>query len=245
MLGCAPGELEPGIYRVSVHEIVENSASFLSDDDLLATPNHYLLRWNTSEFTLLGGGDFNVDVPVSAGAFSVSDAVGATQELDASCAATSEWSVEGNIVTSTSFSAITSTAYAYEGTCENWSDTPAGGHETEVTGEALDACAEFDDSVAPSPTEVLGNNEDCGHWNVAPGDEVVLSIYLTEPESKCTVLADESLTMPYGEGIYTNLSDDGPKYTFQVIVADNAAGELEWWLACADGTTWAGQFSVE
>jgi hypothetical protein len=102
-------------------------------------------------------------------------------------------------------------------------------------------CADFPTSATEAPT-VLENDDSCGHWSVPLGDQLVVSLIITEPEAPCELASDEGLTLLY-DPIYTNMSNDSPKWTFQVGADVEAEGvPLE--ISCEEGTTWAALVDV-
>lgn len=102
-------------------------------------------------------------------------------------------------------------------------------------------CPDLPDSGSTPPT-VLGNSDACGRWIVALGEQLVVSIVVTEPEATCEMETDAGLTLLY-DPIYTAMSNDEPKWTFQVKADAEVEGA---WIdvTCEDGTRWASVVDV-
>jgi hypothetical protein len=97
------------------------------------------------------------------------------------------------------------------------------------------ACTEFATDPA-APDGVLTNDDDCGTWSLAVDDQLVVSVYVTVEQATCEAEMGDGLDLPY-EPIYTNLSDDGAKVTFQ-FKATAAAQDSSIAITCDEGTTW-------
>lgn len=97
-------------------------------------------------------------------------------------------------------------------------------------------------AAATAPPTVLGNSDDCGRWIVAVGEQLVVSVVVTEPEATCEMETDAGLTLLY-DPIYTAMSNDEPKWTFQVKADAEVDGA---WISvtCEDGTTWSAVVDV-
>ncbi|MBM4366720.1 MAG: hypothetical protein FJ102_10940 [Deltaproteobacteria bacterium] len=236
LLACAPGELEPGLYAIEVTAVVTNDTA----DDPLGRLSFARVHPEDGGFSLLGAGAEEVMFTLEGGAFAGAASDVATVDLDASCARTESVDHHGELLSSTSFEGTFASSFAYSGDC---GEAEPGGYTVEVFGEAMGVCERFADAVDYGE-EILSNADSCGTWTVRAGAEVMLSVYLAEAESACEVVRDPALTLPYGEGTYTNLGDDGPKYTYQVLVDGTPGASAELWVACDDGSAWGGMFEV-
>lgn len=101
------------------------------------------------------------------------------------------------------------------------------------------------ETFADAPTEAdgtLSNPDSCGWWSLVVGDQLIVSVEMTEPDHECEATLGAGLDLPYSP-IYTNLENDVPKMTFQVVGAEVAeASEVE--IGCTEGTAWAAKVDV-
>lgn len=102
-------------------------------------------------------------------------------------------------------------------------------------------CADAPDEPSDMPT-VLSGQQDCGYWVVPEGESVLLNLLVNEELPACDPVISGPLEMPY-DPIYSNLGDDGPKYTFQLETTGTGEAELE--IECDEGSEWWGRFRVE
>lgn len=103
------------------------------------------------------------------------------------------------------------------------------------------ACAYPDAPTALSG--VLGNGDTCGYWSLAEGAHLYLDLHVTTELPTCLAESGPELSTP-NEPIYTNLADDGPKYTYDIVAiapADAAAFDV----TCDEGTAWHALVAVE
>lgn len=101
-------------------------------------------------------------------------------------------------------------------------------------------CPEFAEAVA-APT-VVDTDDDCGTWTLAVDDHLVVNVYLSEAEVPCTDSFGAGLERPH-EPAYTNLTTDGPKWTYDFVGAEAAEG-VEVAIVCDDGTEWQARVDV-
>lgn len=104
------------------------------------------------------------------------------------------------------------------------------------------ACASFPDSPS-APATVLSNEDDCGFWSLAMDEQLIVSVYVTVPEAPCSDEVGDGLELP-STPIYTNMSDDASKWTYQFF-AVAAADSAEIAITCDEGTTWNGRVRIE
>jgi hypothetical protein len=108
----------------------------------------------------------------------------------------------------------------------------AGEADTAPNCEATEAAAEL-----PVP---MGNEHHCGTFPLTAGEHAYLSVFVSA-DAQCEGATDGAVSMPYLP-IYTNMSNDEPKWTFDVL--GDSAGEGALTVTCDDGTTWTGFFVV-
>lgn len=102
------------------------------------------------------------------------------------------------------------------------------------------SCVEWPADPAPADGVV---DAPCGWYTLALGEHLYANVYLAEAESECTFALDEGLVLN-SSPIYTALSNDGPKYTLDVVA--EAAGEAFLVdVACDDGTRWQARVNVQ
>lgn len=110
-------------------------------------------------------------------------------------------------------------------------------------GCAADAgpCA-FPDA-ASDPGGVVSNTDACGFWALAVGDHLYLDLHVTTELPTCVAQVGDGLSIP-NDPIYTNMADDGPKYTYD-IVADAPTDAAAVDITCDEGTSWHAQVAVQ
>lgn len=97
---------------------------------------------------------------------------------------------------------------------------------------------------APTAVDgVLGNADACGYWSLAEGARLYLDLHVTTELPTCVAEVGAGLGIP-NEPIYTNLADDGPKYTYDIVaIAPTDAAAVD--VTCDEGTAWHAQVAVE
>lgn len=103
-----------------------------------------------------------------------------------------------------------------------------------------EGCADFP-GEATAPTGTLGGINDCGHWSLAVGAHVYLNVEVTAPDMDCSGTTSGAVFLPY-DPIYSNLSDDAAKWTFDIEGGEAGEGTLD--VTCEEGTRWSGIFTV-
>lgn len=96
---------------------------------------------------------------------------------------------------------------------------------------------------ASVPADVLGDADTCGFWSIAAGDHLILDLHVQRELPDCALSLGPNLSNP-NDPIYTNLTGDGPKYTYD-IVADAAVEETTVDIACDEATQWHALVTVE
>lgn len=115
----------------------------------------------------------------------------------------------------------------------------------------LAACAGDDPSGCEAwPDEpvtaggVLGNADTCGYWRLAVEEHLYVNVSVTVEESPCSATMDPAIGLN-ADAIYTNLSNDGPKWTFDVVGLTPSEGYSGLQIECGEGTTFAARVVVE
>lgn len=94
------------------------------------------------------------------------------------------------------------------------------------------------------PDGVLASwRNDCGVWIVAPGDHLILDVFLDDPEAPCAEVLDEGVEL-MSSPIYSNFEPDGPKWTYDFVVDEAFEGTAELSVTCEDGTEWWGRITT-
>ena len=106
--------------------------------------------------------------------------------------------------------------------------------------EEATGCSGFPDA-ATAPGHTLDNSDDCGHWEVATGAHIYINVVVTEADVPCEGTTEGAVTIPY-DPIYSNLSDQDPKWTYDVQGVEPGSGSLD--VSCDDGTTFEAMFTV-
>lgn len=96
---------------------------------------------------------------------------------------------------------------------------------------------------ASVPATVLEETDTCGFWSIAAGDHLILDLHVQRELPDCALSLGPNLSNP-NDPIYTNLTGDGPKYTYD-IVADAAVEETTVDIACDEATQWHALVTVE
>lgn len=96
---------------------------------------------------------------------------------------------------------------------------------------------------ASVPATVLEETDTCGFWSIATGAHLILDLHVQRELPDCALSLGPSLSNP-NDPIYTNLTGDGPKYTYD-IVADGAVEETTVDIACDEATQWHALVTVE
>ncbi len=104
--------------------------------------------------------------------------------------------------------------------------------------EEEEGCDWPDSPVAPDGTV----QDSCGWYTLAVGGHLYANVYVTEPESPCTAALGDGLSAR--DPIYSAMSDDAPKWTFDVV-AQVPGTEQPVDVTCEDGTTWQAKVDVE
>lgn len=109
------------------------------------------------------------------------------------------------------------------------------------TPEDPPLCEAFPD--APTVADgTLDNGDSCGWWEVPVGDQLIVNVFMEEPDHECDGDMGDGLEL-VASPMYSNMSNDGPKMTFQMEgVAAVTAFDLV--LTCTEGTTWAALVDV-
>jgi hypothetical protein len=109
-----------------------------------------------------------------------------------------------------------------------------------ATPEEDVTCAAWPDA-ASAPDGVV--EDSCGWWQIAVGDHLYVNVYLAEADATCSDALGDGLVLN-SDPIYTNMSDDAPKFTYD-IVGDAAGTALGVDITCDDGTRWGAQVDVQ
>lgn len=109
------------------------------------------------------------------------------------------------------------------------------------TPEEPPLCEAFPD--APTPADgTLHNADGCGWWELPVGEQLIVSVVMTEPDHECEGEMGDGLAL-VASPMYSNMSNDEPKMTFQMEgVAPVTAFEL--YLTCTEGTEWLSKVDV-
>ncbi len=108
--------------------------------------------------------------------------------------------------------------------------------------DAESGCTDADfPASASDPDGVLDGWDDCGLWALAVGDHAYINVVVSEAEVPCDWDVSGGVVVPY-DPTYSNMSDDDPKWTFDVEATETGDGELD--VSCDDGSTWTGRFVV-
>ena len=108
--------------------------------------------------------------------------------------------------------------------------------------DASDCAAWPDEAVAADG--VLGNADTCGYWRLGVGEHLYVNVSVTVAESPCTASMEPAIGLN-ADPIYTNLSNDGPKWTFDVVGLSATDGYAGLQVECGEGTTFAARVVVE
>jgi hypothetical protein len=95
--------------------------------------------------------------------------------------------------------------------------------------EKPEGCVWPEEPTPPTSTVT----ESCGWYLLDVGDHLYINVYVTEPESPCEADWEPGLEVP--DPIYSDLSNDDPKWTFD-IRAQVPGSELDVSIVCEDGT---------
>ena len=105
-------------------------------------------------------------------------------------------------------------------------------------------CEDFPSSPQPW-SGVLSNAESCGFYGLAIDEHMVVSTYVTEEQSPCVSELGPSVELN-ADPVYSNLSDDGAKYTWDVVGVEPTEGDFDLvTFTCEDGTAWQARVRVE
>ncbi len=118
---------------------------------------------------------------------------------------------------------------------------------------ALSACGGSPPCTFPgsstSPSGVLSEADTCGYWSVAvdtssPDDgHIYLDLHVSRELPDCALSLGDGIDVP-NDPIYTNLSTDGPKYTYD-FVGQSAIALTTADISCDEGTEWHAEMDVE
>lgn len=106
---------------------------------------------------------------------------------------------------------------------------------------APDACAWPEAATAASG--VLENADTCGFWSLPVDGHLYVNVGLTEPDVDCSAAMDTALALN-AQPIYSNLTTDGPKWTFDVVGLAPADPWAAFDVTCEEGTRWAARVEV-
>lgn len=112
-----------------------------------------------------------------------------------------------------------------------------GDDETDST----EGCESFPDE-ATAIDGPIGAAEDCGRWSLSADKHAYVNVEVSEPEAECTGTPGGVMSLA-NDPIYSNASNDEPKWTFDLVPSGPGEGSLD--VTCVDGSTWGGRFVVE
>ena len=110
------------------------------------------------------------------------------------------------------------------------------------TEPAPDDCA-WPDS-ATDAGGVLENTDTCGFWSLEVDGHLYVNVGLTEPDVECSAAMGEEVSLN-ASPIYSNLTTDGPKWTFDVVGVAPTAPFASLDVPCDEGTRWAARVEVQ
>ena len=110
------------------------------------------------------------------------------------------------------------------------------------TEPAPDDCA-WPDS-ATDAGGVLENTDTCGFWSLEVDGHLYVNVGLTEPDGECSAAMGEEVSLN-ASPIYSNLTTDGPKWTFDVVGVAPTAPFASLDVPCDEGTRWAARVEVQ
>ncbi len=114
----------------------------------------------------------------------------------------------------------------------------------------LVACVETTPEDCPWPEAavvadgVLENVDTCGYWSIVGDDHLYVNVALTEPDMDCSAAMDAEVALNSAP-IYSNLTTDGPKWTFDVVGLAPTDTFASFDVTCAEGTRWVARIDVE
>lgn len=102
------------------------------------------------------------------------------------------------------------------------------------------SCTEWPDGPAPLDGVV---EESCGWYTLAVGERLYANVYVTEPEARCDETIGEGVALT-NEPIYSAMSNDAPKWTYD-LTAESAAEGVLVDITCEEGTRFQVKMDVE
>lgn len=121
--------------------------------------------------------------------------------------------------------------------CDDGVDNDCSGGET---ADIAEGTVPVDPAAIPG---VLTEVDTCGFWSMPLDSHLFLDLHIRSELPDCLLSLGPSLSSP-NDPIYTNLTGDGPKYTYDII-ADAASEETTIGIACDEGTEWEALVRVE
>ncbi len=94
-----------------------------------------------------------------------------------------------------------------------------------------------------TPDTVIDETDTCGSWAMAVGDHLVVDLHVLRELPDCALSLGDGLSVP-NDPIYTNLTDEGPKYTYD-LVAEAAADDATVDITCDEGTEWHALVTIQ
>ena len=111
------------------------------------------------------------------------------------------------------------------------------------TEPAASGCDDYPTDPTPPPG-VLGSADTCGYWSLAVGEHLYTSVGVTEAQSPCSAALGDGIVLN-ADPIYSAMSDDVPKWTFDVVgESSTGTGYAGVEIACDDGTEWSARIQV-
>ena len=103
-------------------------------------------------------------------------------------------------------------------------------------------CSWPDAAVAPDGV-LESAADDCGWWALAVGDHLYVNVAVGEADATCDPPEMDAVLTENAGAIYSNLSGQGPKWTYDLVGA--AAGETTVAITCSDGSGFSAKVTVE
>lgn len=92
---------------------------------------------------------------------------------------------------------------------------------------------------------VLENADSCGFWLLPVGEHLYVNVGITAEESTCAATMEPYVELN-ADPIYSNMSNEGPKWTFDFVGMKPSGAEATGIdVSCDEGTEWAARVVVE
>jgi hypothetical protein len=110
--------------------------------------------------------------------------------------------------------------------------------------EEPSGCADWpSDPVAPDG--VLRADEDCGFWTIAVDEHLYVDLVITVPLAECPSTLGDGIEL-FSTPIYSAMSNDEPKLTFDVVGAAPTGSEYALFdVLCEEGSRFSARIDVE